>query len=81
MMRIFNLREGFGQEDDKLPDRFFSSPETGPLKDLSVDPKALRECQEIYYQMRGWDRNGVPTLGYLTALDLDWTRRYLQGHK
>ncbi len=72
MMRIFNLREGFTRDDDKLPDRFFTSPSEGPLKDIRVDPDALEEAQEIYYQMMGWDNMGIPTKGCLVALDLEW---------
>jgi len=72
MMRIFNLREGFTRDDDALPDRFFTSPSEGPLKDVRVDPAALRETQEIYYQMMGWDSSGVPTKGCLVGLNLEW---------
>ena len=72
MMRIFNLREGFTRDDDALPDRFFTSPSEGPLKDVKIDPAALRETQEIYYQMMGWDSSGVPTKGCLVGLNLEW---------
>jgi len=77
LMRIFNLREGFTRDDDKLPDRFHTSPPEGPLKDLRIDPDALEEAQELYYQMMRWDENGVPTKGCLVALDLEWTLPYL----
>jgi aldehyde:ferredoxin oxidoreductase len=77
MMRVFNLREGFTRDDDKLPDRFFTSPSEGPLKHIRVEPDTLKKCQEIYYQMMGWDNRGVPTKGCLAALDLEWARPYL----
>jgi aldehyde:ferredoxin oxidoreductase len=81
LMRIFNIREGFSQEEDKLPDRFYSAPETGPLKDVRVDPKVLKESQELYYQLMGWDINGVPTKACLIGLDMEWAWPYLQtGH-
>jgi len=73
MMRLFNLREGFTREDDRLPERFYTAPKTGPLKDIRIDPAAHREAVETYYQLLGWDRNGVPTKTCLTALDLEWT--------
>jgi aldehyde:ferredoxin oxidoreductase len=72
LMRVFNLREGFTREDDKLPDRFFSSPATGPLKNLRIDPEVLKESQDIYFQLMGWDINGVPTRGCLVGLDIEW---------
>ncbi|MFH1241370.1 MAG: aldehyde ferredoxin oxidoreductase family protein [Pseudomonadota bacterium] len=79
MMRIFNLREGLTRDEDKLPDRFFTSPSNGPLKNVRIDPIALREAQEVYYQIRGWDRSGVPTRGCLVGLDLEWAIPQLEG--
>ena len=78
LMRIFNLREGFTREDDRLPDRFYSSPAAGPLMDLRVDPDVLKESQGIYFQLMGWDINGVPTRGCLVGLDMDWAWPYLR---
>ena len=72
MMRIFNLREGFTRDDDSLPDRFHRSPPEGPLKDIRVDPAALKEAQEVYYELMGWNSSGVPTRGCLVGLDLEW---------
>jgi aldehyde:ferredoxin oxidoreductase len=77
LMRIFNLREGFTRDDDRLPDRFYTSPSEGPLKDVRIDPAALKESQEIYYQMMGWDNLGVPTKGCLAGLDMEWALAYL----
>ena len=77
MMRVFNLREGFTRKDDTLPDRFFTSPREGPLKDVKIDPDAFQKAQESYYQMMGWDKEGVPTRGCLEALDLEWAIPYL----
>jgi aldehyde:ferredoxin oxidoreductase len=72
MMRLFNMREGFTSEDDVLPDRFYSSPPEGPLENVHIDPEAFRKSRELYYQMMGWDRTGVPTESCLVALDLEW---------
>jgi len=76
LMRIFNLREGFTRKDDRLPERFHSAPKTGPLANTRIDPEAHREAVETYYQLLGWDRNGVPTAACMTALDLEWTARF-----
>ena len=78
LMRIFNLREGFTKDDDRLPERFHTAIQEGPLKGIKIDPAAHREAVEIYYQMLGWDRNGVPTKACLTALDLEWAIPYLK---
>jgi aldehyde:ferredoxin oxidoreductase len=79
LMRIFNLREGFTQDDDKLPQRFHTAPQKGPLKGVRIDPHAHREAREIYYQMMGWNQDGVPTRACLTALDLEWAAPYLDA--
>jgi aldehyde:ferredoxin oxidoreductase len=70
LIRLFNLREGFTRKDDRLPDRFYHSPTEGPLKEISIDPDELKEAQEAYYQMMGWDASGIPTGGCLVGLDL-----------
>ena len=72
MMRIFNLREGFTRDDDRLPARFYEPQQEGPLKGVKIDPDAQREAVEVYYQLMGWNRDGVPTRACLTALDLEW---------
>jgi len=76
LMRIFNLREGFTRDDDRLPQRFHTAPKEGPLKDVRIDPKAHAEAVEITYQLLGWDQNGVPTRACLTALDLEWAMSF-----
>ena len=79
LMRIFNLREGFTREDDRLPERFHSAPQEGPLKGIKIDPAAHKEAVETYYQLLGWDQNGVPTKACLTALDLEWADQFLES--
>ena len=79
MMRIFNIREGFTRDDDKLPDRFYTSPSEGPLRDVRVNPDVLKEAQVFYYQMMGWDNLGVPTKGCLVASSLEWAKSYLKS--
>ncbi|MFZ3060409.1 MAG: aldehyde ferredoxin oxidoreductase family protein [Candidatus Methanoperedens sp.] len=60
--RLFNIGAGFSRKDDTLPERFF---ESGGL-DRAEFEKALDE----YYQLRGWDENGVPTREKLRELNL-----------
>jgi aldehyde:ferredoxin oxidoreductase len=72
MFKAFNVREGFGPEDDWLPDRMFDGIETGPKKGWKVDRGELREAIDIYYKMMGWDVRGVPTREKLIELDIPW---------
>lgn len=62
--RLFNIREGFNREDDTLPARFLKEP----LEGGRVVP--LDNMLEEYYQVRGWDMNGIPTEDLLYKLNL-----------
>ena len=66
--KMFNLKAGFGANDDALPERMIKSPiKTGPSKGLvSRVPEMLPE----YYKVRGWDEKGVPTAERLKELQL-----------
>ncbi|MGI6066627.1 MAG: aldehyde ferredoxin oxidoreductase family protein [Bacillota bacterium] len=66
--RLFNLNAGFTAADDKLPSRLVSEPmKGGPHKGrVNELDKMLSE----YYQLRGWDENGIPKEEKKVALDL-----------
>jgi aldehyde:ferredoxin oxidoreductase len=72
MMRVFNNREGFGPEDDKLFRRFHEPLPDGPSKGLFIDEKDLKKAIQLYYDMMGWDSAGKPTRGKLYDLNLEW---------
>ncbi len=72
MTRIFNLREGFTSDDDILPDRFFQPHTSGALAETAIDLENFREAKNIYYEMMGWDKNGVPSKIKLDELDISW---------
>jgi len=78
MARVFNIREGFKKEDDWLPERFFHPQTSGALSDTAVNPEKLREARSIYYEMMGWDENGVPTKAKLEELDIGWVTNLLK---
>jgi aldehyde:ferredoxin oxidoreductase len=66
--RMFNMRAGFTKEDDLLPNRLLEVPAPrGPAKGHVVE---LAKMLEEYYQIRGWDKNGVPTEKKLRELEL-----------
>jgi aldehyde:ferredoxin oxidoreductase len=68
MERLYNLREGFTSKDDTLPRRF-TDEEQIPGNKKSMVP--LSKMMPRYYQLRGWDSNGVPTKQTLKQLDLE----------
>jgi len=72
MSRLYNLREGFTATDDNLPQRMFEPLQNGKLEGKAIDPQEFAQALKLYYQMAGWDDNGVPTTGKLAELDLLW---------
>ena len=68
MERQFNLAAGFTAKDDDLPPRLKTEPaKTGPAKGLV---NGIDKMRPEYYQVRGWDANGVPTKETLGRLGL-----------
>jgi aldehyde:ferredoxin oxidoreductase len=74
LARMFNVREGFGRTDDRLPDRLHAPLEGGPLTGVSIDRAAFEEAISALYTLKGWDpATGVPSRETLRRLDIEWT--------
>jgi aldehyde:ferredoxin oxidoreductase len=74
LMRVYNNREGMTRDDDWLPDRFFDEPIQGGAKaGAKLDRKSFRGVLDLYYEMMGWDEQGVPRPGTLYDHHLEWT--------
>jgi len=73
--KMFNYREGFRREDDRLPNRFFEDPLTmGPKKGAVLERKSFEASMDQYYQERGWDpKTSRPKNDKLKALGLSFT--------
>jgi len=66
--RLFNLEAGFTKADDTLPPRLLNEPlASGPAKGKVVE---LDVMLKEYYQVRGWDSEGVPEEGKLKELSI-----------
>jgi aldehyde:ferredoxin oxidoreductase len=66
--RLFLTEAGFSRADDTLPRRMLEEPmPDGPAKGHVVE---LDEMLPQFYQLRGWDENGVPTEVKLAELRL-----------
>jgi aldehyde:ferredoxin oxidoreductase len=72
MAKAFNVREGLTKEDDYLPERLYQPIGNGPQKGLKLTKKVFEQARADYYQMMGWDEDGVPTRGKLEELDIGW---------
>lgn len=72
LYRLYNYREGFTSEDDKLPNRFYDqSIDNGRFKGVSIDREKFREMIDFYYEMMGWDSTGKPTEATLYDYGVD----------
>ncbi len=69
--RLFNLREGFSQKDDRLPRRFVEEAlSSGPHKGQRISEEDMDFMRNDYYRVRGWDEQGRPTGQTLDRLGL-----------
>ena len=70
MERVFNILAGFTSRDDWLPDRFYeeSIEVEGHLMQCPRD--AFTQMHQEYYEVMGWDDEGIPTKETLKGLDV-----------
>jgi aldehyde:ferredoxin oxidoreductase len=73
LMRVYNNREGLTPADDRLPDRFYEEPITQGIKQgRRLDRAEFERVVQVYYEMMGWDEQGVPRPATLYDYDLAW---------
>ena len=66
--RLFNMQAGFDHTHDMLPERFLKEPiADGPAKG---QVSKVDEMLPLYYELRGWSKNGEPLPETLAALEL-----------
>jgi aldehyde:ferredoxin oxidoreductase len=84
--RLYNVREGLSRADDQLPGRFTGEavpiygferdPDTGELQQ-SAEPISQGQIYDFdrmldrYYDLRGWSRDGRPTVETLRRVGLE----------
>jgi aldehyde:ferredoxin oxidoreductase len=72
LSRLFNLREGFTAEDDRLPRRVRKAFENGPIAGKEITDETVAWAKRRYYEMMGWDgETAVPSQACLEQLQLD----------
>jgi aldehyde:ferredoxin oxidoreductase len=78
LAQVFNIREGFRGEQDRLPERSYGPKTSGVLAEGGIDRAELREAIGTYRGMMGWDRRtGVPTVDTLHELGVGWAAAQL----
>jgi aldehyde:ferredoxin oxidoreductase len=81
MARAFNTLEGFGVNDDSLPERIFEPIENGPLKGQAIERHQFAEMRNLAYDMLGWDHQlASPRRWKLHELGLHWLTEKMEKH-
>lgn len=68
--RLFIVREGISRKDDCLPQRYFQPMPDGRHKGERIDRSAFDGMLDEYYQLHGWDKNGIPKRETISRLGL-----------
>jgi len=74
LIRSFNCREGISRKDDDLPARAMKEGlPSGAAKGCKafISEEDKEECLDRYYELRGWDKNGIPKRETLKRLGID----------
>jgi len=63
LTRAINVSLGMGRKDDYPPKRSFEDPvPSGPTAGKVIDREEYEKILGIYYEKRGWDEDGKPSL-------------------
>jgi aldehyde:ferredoxin oxidoreductase len=68
LQRLINVRFGVSRKDDNLPQKMLKPQPSGASAGKA--PQPFEEALTEYYQIRGWNQNGVPTKEKLQELRL-----------
>ncbi len=71
LQRIYNVRNGLGKEFDTLPDRMFEPVEAGAHKGHHLERETFQKAIITYYEMLGWNQEGVPSFGKFAELGME----------
>ncbi|MBI4188021.1 MAG: hypothetical protein HY529_02330, partial [Chloroflexi bacterium] len=81
LIRAINVREGLRRKDDTVPEKFFREEPPARLKPwgfMKLDHDKFDKELDEYYELRGWDNEGIPTAETLEKLGLDDVRQDLE---
>lgn len=71
LSRLYNLREGFTAEDDRLPKRVMQAFKEGPLAGVELKPETFNWAKRRFYELMAWEpETGVPGSASLERLEL-----------
>ena len=68
--RLYNLGAGLARADDLLPERCFEPIQGEASEGAVMDRGEFEKMLGEYYQLRGWDEQGIPTRKKLRGLGI-----------
>jgi aldehyde:ferredoxin oxidoreductase len=72
LSRLYNLREGFTADDDRLPHRIMTAFDSGPVAGSVASEEDFARFRRRFYERMGWDpETGEPAPASLQNLELD----------
>ncbi|MFQ5818978.1 MAG: aldehyde ferredoxin oxidoreductase family protein [Candidatus Heimdallarchaeota archaeon] len=72
--RLFSIKQGLTRDDDDLPPRFKNEALPFGDQEEKIPQEVLDQMIADYYELRGWDENGIPTPEKLKELGIEWAR-------
>ncbi|MBW1801579.1 MAG: aldehyde ferredoxin oxidoreductase family protein [Deltaproteobacteria bacterium] len=70
--RTMLVKDGLSRKDDTLPRRYFDEPvPEGPAKGAVISREAFNAMLDEYYELHGWDENGIPKDRTLRRLGIE----------
>jgi aldehyde:ferredoxin oxidoreductase len=79
LQRAFNAREGFTAKEDTLPEKTALPLKGGESDGAYVPVDQVETAKALYYQMCGWNREGIPTRAKLEELGVGWVADLIEG--
>jgi len=76
LVRASNVRAGIRRKDDKVPEVYFQKPARPPMQTL--DHGRFEKLIDRFYELKGWNNDGIPTKETLEELGLDYVRQDLE---
>lgn len=71
LTRMYNVRLGVRRKDDRLPKRLLREAFVHEGEERRITEEEQERFLDLYYEVRGWDREGVPKPETLRQLGLE----------
>jgi aldehyde:ferredoxin oxidoreductase len=87
LVRSYNVREGLRRRDDRIPEFHFEMKPAKYLMDFygpnykTLDRETFNRLVDRFYEIKGWDRDGIPTKETLERLGLGYVYEELTNRQ